>query len=73
MVDNALLRRGRLIAKCEFNKLDAVKAQALSNQLGFATAIDQPMTLAEITNPGDMEVVKPAMEIMGFRRSELMN
>ena len=73
MVDNALLRKGRLIAKYEFNKLDAIKAQALSNQLGFTKAINTPMTLAEITNPDDMEVVKPAIEIMGFRRNVVMN
>lgn len=73
MVDNALLRKGRLIAKYEFNKLDAVKAQALSNELGFTKAIHEPMTLAEIANPGDMEVVKPAIEVMGFRRTAIMN
>ncbi|MEO7766924.1 MAG: AAA family ATPase [Ferruginibacter sp.] len=73
MVDSALLRKGRLIAKYEFGKLDAVKARALSKQLGFAKTIDRPMTLAEITNPDDMEVTQPAVEIVGFRRNVLMN
>jgi hypothetical protein len=73
MVDSALMRKGRLIAKYEFGKLDAEKAQRLSNQLGFKNVITKPMTLAEITNPGDMEVVKPSIEVIGFRREVLMN
>lgn len=73
LVDSALLRKGRLIAKYEFGKLDAAKAQRLSDHLGFETAIHQPMTLAEITNPGDMEAAKPSVQVLGFRRDVLMN
>jgi len=73
LVDSALMRKGRLIAKYEFGKLDAAKAQRLSDHLGFSYKIDQPMTIAEITNPGDMEVVKPSVRVMGFRREQLMN
>lgn len=70
MVDDALLRKGRLIAKYEFTKLDAVKAQKLSDQLGFTKAISRPMTIAEITNPDDMEAAKPSIQVIGFRRQE---
>jgi hypothetical protein len=73
LVDSALLRKGRLIAKYEFGKLDAVKAQQLSTHLGFDQVIDRPMTIAEIANPGDMEVVKPSVQVLGFRREQLMN
>lgn len=73
LVDNALMRKGRLIAKYEFGKLDTVKAQQLSKHLGFDTKICKPMTLAEITNPGDMEVAKPSVEVLGFRREQLLN
>lgn len=73
MVDSALLRKGRLIAKYEFNKLNAKKAQRLSDHLGFKNSIDKPMTIAEITNPDDMEVEKPAMQVMGFRREVVLN
>lgn len=73
LVDSALMRKGRLIAKYEFGKLEAAKAQHLSDHLGFNHKIDQPMTIAEITNPGDMEVVKPSVRVMGFRREQLMN
>ena len=73
MVDDALLRKGRLIAEYEFTKLDAVKAQRLSDQLGFKNEINRPMTIAEITNPDDMEATKPSIQVMGFRREALMN
>ena len=73
MVDDALLRKGRLIAKYEFTKLDAVKAQRLSDQLGFKNEISKPMAIAEITNPDDMEATKPSIQVMGFRREALMN
>jgi hypothetical protein len=73
MVDSALLRKGRLIAKYEFEKLDAGKAQRLSDHLGFKNKIDKPMTIAEITNPGDMEVKAATMQVMGFRREAVMN
>jgi hypothetical protein len=73
MVDSALLRKGRLIAKYEFEKLNAVKAQRLSDHLGFKNIIDKPMTIAEITNPDDMNVEQPPMQVMGFRREALMN
>ncbi len=47
-IDTALLRKGRLIAHHEFDKLDAQKSQILSNKIGFKTSVDKPMTLAEI-------------------------
>jgi hypothetical protein len=52
-IDEALLRRGRLILKHEFGKLEAEQAQKLSNKLGFTTIIDKPMTLTEIYNQND--------------------
>ena len=59
-VDSALTRKGRLIAKYEFSELDADKAQALSNKLGFTSVIDSPMTLAAVYNQNDTEFVTPA-------------
>lgn len=49
-LDKALLRKGRLIAKYEFNELNVTKAQALSDKLGFDTKIEKPMTLTDIYN-----------------------
>jgi hypothetical protein len=54
-VDNALMRKGRLIAKYEFKELATNKAQALSNKLGFNSIIDKPMNLAAIYNQEEKE------------------
>ena len=54
-VDSALMRKGRLIAKYEFNELETDKAQALSDKLGFSTQITEPMTLASVYNQDDAE------------------
>ena len=53
-VDNALMRKGRLIAKYEFKELETGKAQALSDKIGFDTSITRPMTLTEIYNQHEM-------------------
>ncbi len=52
-IDQALLRKGRLIAKYEFGKLTPTKAQSLSDKLKFDTKIEQEMTLSEIYNQAD--------------------
>ena len=52
-IDPALLRKGRLIANYEFNKLDVESSKILSDKLEFGTEkISEPMTLAEIYNQG---------------------
>lgn len=67
-VDNALLRKGRLIAKYEFKELEVQKAQSLSGKLGFITTIDCPMTLTSIYNQEekDFQQIK-RRNAMGFR------
>jgi ATPase family associated with various cellular activities (AAA) len=72
LVDSALMRKGRLIAKYEFGKLSATKSQRLSNHLGFTNHITKPMTIAEIANPDEKEVVVERNEIIGFRRQAVM-
>jgi hypothetical protein len=44
------LRKGRLILKHEFKKLDQKAAQKLSDHLGKNTTIDKPMTVSEVYN-----------------------
>lgn len=73
MVDAALMRQGRLIAKYEFGKLSKAKAQALSKHLGFDTVIREPMTIAEIANPHDKQESGNRVEVIGFRRTLLEN
>jgi hypothetical protein len=72
LVDQALMRKGRLIAKYEFGKLCIAKAQALSDQFGFDATITKPMTIAEIANQHEKEQGSSRVEVMGFHRRELI-
>jgi hypothetical protein len=74
MVDDALLRKGRLIAKYEFGKLGITQAQQLSDHFGFNTVINQPMTIAEIANQHEKRQQVERTQVIGFRRQNtLMN
>ena len=72
MVDSALMRKGRLIAKHEFGKLSTEKSQRLSDHMGFQNTITKPMTIAEIANPNEKEYRTEKVRVMGFRREEVM-
>ena len=72
MVDSALLRKGRLIAKYEFGKLSVAKAQALSNHFGHRIEITKPMTIAEVANPHEAEQAANRVEIVGFHNRQLI-
>ncbi len=72
LVDSALLRKGRLIAKYEFGKLSTDKSQSLSNHLGLDQLIVKPQTLAEITNPNQLHFETPQVNVIGFRREMVM-
>ncbi|CAF0949549.1 unnamed protein product [Adineta ricciae] len=53
-IDPALLRKGRLIANYEFNKLSLENSKILSETLGFGTTnVTEPMTLADIYNQNE--------------------
>jgi hypothetical protein len=71
MIDSALMRKGRLIAKYEFGKLSLEKSRRLSHHLGFNTLINQPMTLAEIANQNDKQYEIKRVEVVGFKRPEV--
>ena len=73
LVDQALMRKGRLIAKYEFGKLGIQKAQRLSDHFGFDTVVDQPMTLAEISNQNDREFASKQVAVIGFKTTALEN
>jgi hypothetical protein len=70
LIDNALLRKGRLIARYEFGKLETTKAQKLSQHLSKSTEINKPMTLAEISNPEETYHEAKQVNVIGFRRLE---
>ena len=66
-IDNALLRKGRLIAKYEFQELAAEKSKKLSEKLGFTTEITAPMTLASIYNQDEHNFKESEKNTIGFR------
>ncbi|MEO7312459.1 MAG: AAA family ATPase [Chitinophagaceae bacterium] len=72
LIDSALMRKGRLIARYEFGKLGIAKAQRLSDHFGFTETITQPMTIAEISNPGETRYEPKQVSVIGFRRMEQM-
>ncbi|HLK29064.1 MAG TPA: AAA family ATPase [Puia sp.] len=73
LIDNALMRKGRLIAKYEFGKLSLAKAQRLSDHFGFDTILKKPMTIAEIANQHEKEYADNKIEVIGFRRTVIEN
>ena len=72
MVDSALMRKGRLIAKYEFGKLSIEKSKRLSAHFGHDVVIDKPMTIAEIANPHEKTHETSGIEVIGFKRQEVM-
>ena len=73
LVDSALLRKGRLIARYEFGRLGINKAQRLSDHLGYDRVIDRPMTVAEIANQHEAQDEIKQMRVLGFRREAIEN
>lgn len=73
MVDEALMRKGRLIARYEFGKLSKEKAQRLSNHLGHTREIDHAMTIAEITHPDAKPCVEKRERKVGFQLNYMNN
>jgi len=63
-IDEALLRKGRLIAKYEFKPLSKDRVQGLAKKLGI-NFISESATLAEIYNCSDMDF-KEQRNVIGF-------
>lgn len=65
-IDDAILRKGRLLARYEFRELDAEKAQMLAQKLGKQILPQRPMTLAEIYNYSDPSFDNVQSKPIGF-------
>lgn len=52
-IDDALIRKGRLIMDYEFKKLSIEESQKLSDSLGYKKKISEPMVLSDIYNIED--------------------
>jgi len=70
-IDQALMRKGRLIAMYEFKKLKISKAQRLSDSLGFSSLIKTEMSLSEIYNQEQKEFSEEVKRPIGFGRSRV--
>lgn len=65
-IDNALLRKGRILGKYEFKPLKKEKARQLINYLQLAYKPDKEMTLAEIYNIYEEDYVPEQKNRIGF-------
>lgn len=65
-VDKALLRKGRLIAKYDFQPLAVEKANELSSNLGFQRRFIEPTTLTEIFNQREKSYKIAQRKVIGF-------
>lgn len=66
-IDHALLRHGRLIAEYQFGALTIDKANAYLASVGKDITVDQPMTLAAVSNIDETEYKSsPAQKSFGF-------
>lgn len=66
-IDHALLRHGRLIAEYQFGALTVDKANAYLASVGKDITVDQPMTLAAVSNIDETEYKSsPAQKSFGF-------
>jgi hypothetical protein len=72
LIDSALMRKVRLIARYEFGKLGIEKAQRLSNHFGYNKSITHPMTIAEISNQNESNYESKSVQVMGFRRDTVL-
>jgi len=57
-IDQAILRKGRLIARYEFKELEIEKANLLSKKIGNNIKYKKPITLAEIYNNNNKDFSK---------------
>ena len=65
-VDTALLRKGRLIAKYRFGKLEAAKASTLSRKLGFPTTFYEPQVLTNVYHQDELQFEETHKKVIGF-------
>lgn len=67
-IDKALLRKGRLLAKYDFNKLEANKCNNLFKVLELENSTTEPMSLAEIFNiKTENDFAKNRKTTIGFK------
>lgn len=66
-IDKALLRKGRLIAEYEFNKLTIPESNRLINHLGLDYVAHSPMSVADIFGITKTQYTSDKKEKIGFK------
>ncbi len=66
-IDDAILRKGRLLARYEFKELQLSKARFLAQQIGKNANIDHPMTVSDIYNFDDTSFENKSTKSIGFK------
>lgn len=66
-IDDAILRKGRLIARYEFKELETQKAQVLAQNIGKNVLIENPMTVSDIYNIDEKNFENKKSKAIGFK------
>jgi hypothetical protein len=66
-IDDAILRKGRILARYEFKELELNKARALSQKIGKNVNIEKPMTVSDIYNIENPSFENKPTEHIGFK------
>jgi hypothetical protein len=66
-IDDAILRKGRLLALYEFKELELSKARALAQKIGKNAKIEHPMTVSDIYNLDDKSFENTPSKLIGFK------
>ena len=66
-IDDAILRKGRLLARYEFKELEVSKACALAQKIGKNVKIEHPMTVSDIYNLEDLSFENKPSKSVGFK------
>ena len=65
-IDDAILRKGRLLARYEFKELEVNKARALAEKIGKKANIEKPMTVSDIYNLDERGFENKPVKSIGF-------
>ena len=66
-IDDAILRKGRLLARYEFKELEVMKARTLAEKIGKNANIEKPMTVSDIYNLDEKGFDNVPSKTVGFK------
>jgi ATPase family associated with various cellular activities (AAA) len=66
-IDDAILRKGRLLARYEFKELEISKARSLAQKIGKKVRIEHPMTVSDIYNLDEKSFENTPSKSVGFK------